>query len=138
MPVEQSTTIEHPNATRVRRAHAAFKAGDIDTVRELFDWEGIVWTVPGRSRVSGVDVGMEAVFANFGRCVELSDGTYDAVGFDYLGSDDHAVALAHLNARRGERVLEVDEAVIFTVRDGRFVAAHHLAYDQDAWDAFFD
>ena len=129
---------EHPHATMVREAHAAFKSGDMQAVREMFDWDSIRWVVPGRSLVSGVDIGMEAVFANFGKCVELSNGTYNAVGFDYLGSDDHAVALAHLTAERDGRRLEVDEAVVFTVRDGRFVEAYHLAYDQDAWDQFFN
>jgi hypothetical protein len=130
---------EHPNATKVRRAHEAFKTGDMDTVREIFAWDDIHWVLPGTSAVSGVDIGMEQVFANFGKCMELTDGTYQAVGFDYMGSDHHAVALAHLTARRGERTLEIDEAVIFTVGpDGRFSHAHHLAYDQYAWDEFFD
>jgi hypothetical protein len=71
------------------------------------------------------------------KCLKLTDGTYNAVGFDYLGSDDHAIALSHLTARRGDRMLEIDEAVIFTVREGRFVEAYHLAYDQYAWDEFF-
>lgn len=129
--------LEHPNAALVRRAHEAFKTGDMESVREIFDWDGIRWELPGKSLVAGVDVGMEEVFANFGKCMELTDGTYQAVGFDYLGSDDHAIALAHLTARRGDRELEVDEAVIFTVRDGKLVDAYHLAYDQYAWDEFF-
>ncbi|MFN3258692.1 MAG: nuclear transport factor 2 family protein [Ilumatobacter sp.] len=129
---------EHPNATKVRQAHEAFKTGDMDTVREIFDWDNIRWVLPGSSVVSGVDTGMEEVFANFGKCHELTDGTYSAIGFDYMGSDHHAVALAHLTARRGERTLEMDEAVIFTIENGKFVEAYHLAYDQYAWDAFFD
>jgi ketosteroid isomerase-like protein len=134
-----TTHPEHPNATKVRQAHAAFKSGDMDAVRQIFDWDNIRWVLPGTSAVSGVDVGMEQVFANFGKCHELTDGTYMAVGFDYLGSDAHAVALAHLTAVRGERTLEIDEAVIFTVGpDGRFTEAYHLAYDQYAWDEFFD
>lgn len=127
----------HPNAQLVRRAHEAFESGDMDAAREIFDWEGIRWVLPGRSQVSGVDVGMAAVFENFQRCMQLSDGTYRAVGVDYLGSDDHAIALTHLTARRAGRTLELDEAVIFTVRDGRFVEAYHLPYDQQAWDDFF-
>lgn len=109
----------------------------MDTAREMFDWDSIRWVLPGRSQVSGVDVGMEQVFDNFGKCLELTDGTYHAVGYDYLGSDDHAVALSHLTAEREGRVLEIDEAVIFTVRDGRFVEAYHLTFDQYAWDEFF-
>lgn len=110
----------------------------MDTVREIFDWDHIRWVLPGSSQVSGVDVGMDAVFANFQRCIELTGGTYKAVGVDYLGSDDHAIALTHLTARRGDRTLKIDEAVIFTVRDGRFVEAYHLPYDQQLWDDFFD
>lgn len=135
---EATSTAEHPNATKVRAAHEAFKAGDMANVRRIFDWEAIRWVLPGTSLVSGVDIGMEQVFANFGKCYELTDGTYMAVGFDYLGSDHHAVALAHLTAERNGKRLEIDEAVVFTVgADGRFNEAFHLAYDQYAWDEFF-
>lgn len=134
----EDATPEHPNATKVRRAHEAFKAGDMETVKRIFDWDSIRWVLPGKSLVSGVDTGMEQVFANFAKCHELTDGTYMAVGFDYLGSDGHAVALAHLTAERNGRTLEIDEAVVFTVgADGRFTEAYHLAYDQNAWDDFF-
>jgi len=133
-----TTHTEHPNATKVRRAHEAFKTGDMDTARQIFDWDNIHWVLPGTSLVSGVDTGMEEVFANFGKCVELTDGTYAAVGFDYMGSDDHAVALSRLTASRGDKTIEIDEAVIFTVGpDGRFNKAYHLAYDQYVWDEFF-
>ncbi len=133
-----ASTTEHPNAAKVRAAHEAFKTGDMANVRRIFDWESIRWVLPGRSLVSGTDVGMEQVFTNFGKCHELTDGTYLAVGFDYLGSDHHAVALAHLTAERNGRRLEIDEAVVFTVGpDGRFSEAFHLAYDQYAWDEFF-
>ena len=128
---------EHPHAGLVRRAHDAFKSGDMDTVREIFEWDTIEWYMPGESLVSGLDVGMEAVFANFGKCMELTNGTYSAIGFDYLGGENHAVALAHLTAERNGKKLEVDEAVIFTVRNGKLADAHHLAYDQYAWDEFF-
>jgi ketosteroid isomerase-like protein len=135
---DATTTVEHPNAAKVRAAHEAFKTGDMEAVRQIFDWDSIRWVLPGTSLVSGVDIGMEAVFANFGKCHQLTDGTYTAVGFDYLGSDHHAVALAHLTAERNGQRLEIDEAVIFTVgADGRFTEAYHLAYDQCAWDAFF-
>ncbi len=133
----EDASAEHPNAAKVRRAHEAFKTGDMDVVREIFDWDGIEWVLPGRSKVSGVDHGMEEVFANFGRCMEMTNGTYSAVGFDYLGSDDHAVALAHLTAERDGRTLDLDEAVIFTVEGDKLTKAYHLAYDQYAWDEFF-
>ena len=39
---------EHPNAALFRRGYAAFNAGDMDTIRELFD-ENITWHNGGRT-----------------------------------------------------------------------------------------
>lgn len=130
------TTTEHPNAALVRRAHEAFETGDMDVVHQVFDPD-IRWVMPGRSQVSGVDEGLEEVFRNFAKTVELTDGTYRAVGVDYLGSDGHAVALTHLTAERNGTRIDIGEAVIFTVVDGRLTEAFHLPYDQYAWDEFF-
>lgn len=131
------TDREHPNADLVRRAHAAFKAGDGATIAELFSPD-IVWTVTGTGPASGTTVGMEGVLGNFGQIMEWTAGTYQAAPIDYLGSDDHVVALAHVTASRPDgRTLDVDEAVVFTVRDGRLVFAQHMAYDEAAWDGFF-
>lgn len=127
---------EHENAELVRRAHAAFKAGDQAAIREIFA-EDIEWLVPGDSLAATHDRGMDEVMRSFMKLVELTNGTYNAVGFDYLGGEDHAVALAHVTAEREGRRLDLDEAVIFTVRDGKLAKAVHIAYDHAAWDAFF-
>ena len=138
MPVEP-TPNEHPNADLVRRAHRAFKTGDVETIHRLFDYEGMVWTVTGRSPAGGTTTGMDGVLRNFGDIMAWTQGTYDAAPVDYLGSDDHVVALAHVTARRADgATIDVPEAVVFRVRDGRLVEAQHMAYDEEAWDAFFD
>ncbi len=137
MPVEP-TPNEHPNADLVRRAHRAFKTGDMETVHQLFDYEGMVWTVTGHSPAGGTTTGMDGVLRNFGDIMAWTNGTYDAAPVDYLGSDDHVVALAHVTAQRADgRTIDVPEAVVFQVRDGKLVAAQHMAYDEQAWDAFF-
>jgi ketosteroid isomerase-like protein len=129
---------EHPNADLVRRAHAAFKAGDMATVHELFDYDGMVWTVTGTSPAAGTTTGMDGVLRNFGDIMAFTNGTYDAAPVDYLGSDEHVVALAHVTAQRADgRTLDVPEAVVFTVCDGKLVEAQHMAYDERAWDLFF-
>lgn len=137
MPVHR-TPNEHPNADLVRRAHAAFKAQDMGTVKELFDYDGMLWTVTGTSPAGGVTTGMDGVMRNFGDIMQWTQGTYNAAPVDYLGSDDHVVALAHVTATRGDgKTLDVAEAVIFKVRDGKLVEAQHMAYDEHAWDDFF-
>jgi ketosteroid isomerase-like protein len=135
----QKSDNEHPNADLVRRAHAAFKAGDMATVHELFDYEGMVWTVTGNSPAGGTTTGMDGVLRNFGDIMAFTQGTYNAAPVDYLGSDDHVVALAHVTARRADgRTIDVPEAVVFKVRNGKLVEAQHMAYDEQAWDSFFD
>jgi hypothetical protein len=131
------TETEHPNADLVRRAHHAFEAGDMTAVRELFAAD-IVWTVSGTGPASGVTHGLDGVLDNFRQIMEWTAGDYVATPVDYLGSDDHAIALTHAKASRPDgRTLDVDEAVIFRVAGGRLVTAQHMAYDEQAWDEFF-
>lgn len=128
---------EHPNADLVRRAHAAFKAGDAATIGELFA-DDIVWTVSGSGPASGTTKGMAGVLKNFGDIMEWTQGTYDADPVDYLGSDEHVVNLSHVTASRPDgRRLDVDELVVFKVRGGKLAEAQHMAYDEQAWDDFF-
>jgi len=85
-----------------------------------------------------VTKGIDGVLGNFGQIMEWTAGTYDARPVDYLGSDDHVVALAHITASRPDgRTLDLAEAVIFTVVDGRLATAQHMTYDDALWDAFF-
>lgn len=131
------TEQEHPNADLVRRAHAAFKAGDHAEVSALFA-DDILWTVGGEGPQTGTTIGMANVMANFGQIMEMTEGTYFADPVDYVGSDDHAINISHLTAKRPDgRSIDIYEAVIFKVRDGKLVEAQHIAYDEKAWEDFF-
>lgn len=128
---------EHPNAALVRRAFEAFESSDDATVSELFH-PMIRWRVGGSGPASGETVGIDGVLANYRRILEWTAGDYHAEPRDFLGSEHHAIALTRARASRPDgRRLDVQQAVIFTVRDGRFVECHHMAYDEAAWDAFF-
>ena len=131
------TEHEHPNADLVRRAHAAFKAGDQAEISALFA-DDIVWTVSGKGPQTGSTVGMPAVIGNFMEIMALTEGTYFADPVDYLGSDGHAVNISHLTAKRPDgRSIDVMETVIFQVRGGQLAKAQHMAYDKTAWEDFF-
>jgi hypothetical protein len=133
----EKTDREHPNADLVRRAHAAFKAGDQEEISRLFA-DDIVWTVGGEGPQTGTTVGMQNVMTNFMDILRTTEGTYNAEPMDYLGSDDHAINISHLTAKRPDgRTIDIMEAVIFKVRDGRLVEAQHIAYDEKAWEEFF-
>ncbi|TFG73513.1 MAG: hypothetical protein E4H22_00515, partial [Solirubrobacterales bacterium] len=63
------------NAELVRRGYAAFNAGDMETLTELFD-ENASWHTPGRSPIAGDHVGRDAAFAQFGRYGGDTQGTF--------------------------------------------------------------
>lgn len=125
------------NANLVRRAHAAFKANDQATIAEIFAPD-IEWVVTGHSQTATVDHGMAEVGQSFLKIMQMTEGTYDAVGTDYVGGDHTAVARAHVTARRpGKEPLDLEEVVVFDVVDGKLSRAVHIPFDQDAWDDFF-
>lgn len=133
----EKTDVEHPNADLLRRAHAAFKGGDMEEVQRLFA-KDISWTVTGKAATGGTTVGMDGVMKNFGDIMGWTEGTYNAEPVDYLGSADHAINISHVTAKRPDgRELDQMETVIFKVRDGQLAEAQHMAFDEEAWDAFF-
>lgn len=83
---------EHPNAALIRAGYEAFAAGDMGKVGELFSPD-IVWHAPGSNPLSGDQVGAEAVFANFGKLVELTAGTFGQEIHDVVANDAHVVVL---------------------------------------------
>ena len=48
----QEDEMAHPNAELFAKGYAAFQAGDLDTVRDLFAPD-IVWHLPGKNHLSG-------------------------------------------------------------------------------------
>ncbi|MGA8260272.1 MAG: nuclear transport factor 2 family protein [Arenicellales bacterium] len=130
-----STAIE--NADVIRRAYAAFNAGDIDILTETFD-ENAAWHTPGRSPIAGDSRGREAVFAQFGRYAGGTDGTFKATLQHILRSDDGRIVGVHHNSgeRKGKQ-LDMDCCILFEVKAGRIISAREHFYDQYAWDDFW-
>lgn len=125
------------NAEVVRRGYAAFNAADIKALTELFD-EKASWHTPGRSPIGGDNRGRDAVFAQFGRYVGETGGTFKATLQNVLKSDDGRVIGIHHNSgeRNGKR-LDVGCCIVFEVKDGRIVDGREHFYDLHAWDAFW-
>ncbi len=98
---------EHPNAALHRKAHEAFSRGDMDALAEMIA-EDTVWHSPGKSLISGEFRGRETVFGEFfAKMDELSGGTAKFVEHqDYLGNDEHSVALFQFAATRSGKTLE--------------------------------
>jgi len=127
---------DYPNAEPIRQAFDAFARGDMATMQSLVA-EDTVWHIPGRGPLAGDHQGRDAVFEMFGRLVQASEGTFDQRLLDVLTSEDHAVALTHATARRGDHNYKGQDAWIFELRDGQIAEACWRPEDVYAADEFW-
>jgi ketosteroid isomerase-like protein len=131
-----STITEHPNAALVRRGYDAFNTGDLDTLTGLFSAE-ITLLQPGRSSLSGLYDGRDAVFGFFGAMATGTDGTFRAELRDLYANDTQVVAVHRGTARRGDATLAADAALVFELADGVVTAITVHQKRQEEWDDFW-
>ena len=125
------------NAVIVRRGYEAFNSADMEALTEIFD-ENASWHTPGRGPLAGDHRGREATFAQFGRYVGETGGTFKATLQDVLRSIDGGVVGIHRNtAERNGKHLDVGCCIVFEVEDGRITDAREYFYDLNAWDEFW-
>ncbi len=127
---------EHPNVALHRRGHEAFARGDRNTLARIIG-ENTLWHIAGKSPVSGDYQGRESVFGFFDKLAELSGGTLKIKDHDFLGSDEHTVALFQISASRGGKTLEANYCEVVHWRDGQVVEDWGFAYDQYTFDEFW-
>jgi uncharacterized protein len=105
---------EQDNKELIKKGYAAFTAGDLETVMDLFD-DDIEWVQPGESAISGTFHGKTEVMEHFGRLAEKSL----TVKLNRLVAEgDTVVAITEVTAG-GETGEDAD---VFTIRDGKTVA----------------
>ena len=125
------------NAATVRRGYEAFNTGDMKTLTEIFD-ESASWHTPGRGPLAGDQQGREATFAQFGRYVSETEGTFKAALQHVLTDDDGRVVGIHRNsAEREGKQLDVYCCIVFEFKDGRVTDGREHFYDLHAWDEFW-
>jgi ketosteroid isomerase-like protein len=127
----------HPNEDLVRQGYKAFGEGDMDTLRSLFAPDA-VHVATGNSPVAGEYEGVDAILGYYGTLFELSDGTFAAeLQSVKVEGDDTVVATHRDKGQRGDKTLDQDEDLVFTISGGKFtrLVEHHS--DQAAYDAFW-
>lgn len=127
---------EHANAALVRRIFGAFARKEGFSLRDVFA-DDAVWTVPGRGAMAGVYRGREQIFRFLGRLPKETEGTYGSALIDILASDERAAALYRASGRRHGRRLELDQLLLFTIRDGKVTDVLALPSDPDAFEEFW-
>ena len=120
----------------IRRGYAAFSAGDMATLNELFT-EDAVWHVPGTGPLSGAKTGREGILSFFGELMSRSDGTLKVTLDDVVGGDHHTVALNRNQATRGSQTLQQNAVVVFQLREAQVSEARQYFDDTARNDAFW-
>jgi uncharacterized protein len=110
-----------------------FAKGDFAVLNDLFA-EDLLWHDAGRSQLSGEYSGREAVYGLFGKLMEVTGGSFRIDLHSVLADDEHGVALVVITASRGGRSIEVNEAHVFHLRDGKVVEFWNASTDQYAAD----
>jgi ketosteroid isomerase-like protein len=129
---------EHPNTTIVRRAYEAFSTGDIRIMSELLAADA-VWHAAGRNWIVGDYYGREAIMCLFMAMGVFAEGTYRVEVHDVVANDEHAIGLHRSTASRPSdgRTMDVNDVLIFHIRDGKIVEVWATPWDQYEEDQFY-
>ncbi len=104
---------EQENKDLVQKGYAAFAAGDIQTVMDLFD-DDIEWVQPGKSAISGTFHGKTEVMEFMGRLAEKATTVKVK---RLIAEGDTVVAITEVTVE-GETSEDAD---VMTIRDGKTV-----------------
>ena len=130
-------SIAEKNTEVVRRGYAAFNAGDINTLNELFH-DNSSWHTPGKSSVAGHRKGKSAVFDQFGRYGGETNGTFKATLKTVAVCDDGRVVGVHHNSgSRNGKKLDVDCCIVFEIKEGQIFSGKEFFFDLNNWDEFW-
>jgi ketosteroid isomerase-like protein len=128
---------EHPNAVRIRGLFAAFRSGDIETVRAIIP-ENATWHFPGkRGQLAGTHVGRDAIFAFLLNVQALTDNTFHLDLIDVLANDANAVALFRGHGRRQGKTLDNPTCLRMQIEHGQVVEVWEFVWDLFAVDEFW-
>jgi len=111
---------DQTNLEAAQTAYAAFGAGDMATLSDLFA-DDIVWHSGGDNILSGDYVGKEAVFGLFGQLLQETGGSFKNDIHDILANNEHGVALVTSTATRGGKTLDSRAVHVFHMSDGKLI-----------------
>ena len=124
---------EHPNVARLQDGYAAFAKGDFAALNDLLG-EDVLWHGGGRSQLSGEFRGREAVYAYFGKVMEVTEGYLHLDLHAVFADDEHGAALVVTTASRGGRSVTTNDVHVFHLCDGKVVEFWDASTDQYAFD----
>ena len=120
----------------MRHIFDAFARKQGFALRDCFA-EDAVWQVPGASVMSGTYLGRAEIFRFLARLPKETNGTYGSRLLDVLASEDRAAALYRAFGERNGMTLDIDQLLLFTIRDGLVTDVLALPSDPLAFERFW-
>jgi ketosteroid isomerase-like protein len=124
------------NAALVRRIMEAFANKEGFALRECFA-EDAVWHVPGAGIMAGTYRGRAEIFRFLARLPKETEGTYRSKFIDALASETRGAGLYRVRGEREGRAIDIDQLLLFTIRDGVVTEVLALPTDPAAFEAFW-
>jgi ketosteroid isomerase-like protein len=127
----------HPNVDLITRGFGHFNAADMAGLAELLD-ENVCQHMAGANQVfSGDHHGRDNVFAMYGRLGEASGGTMRAELEHVWANDDMAIAIYRAIAERDGRRIDMRNALLFSISNGKVAKLVDIPDDVTEQDAFW-
>jgi ketosteroid isomerase-like protein len=134
MPPEP--VVQHPNVARYWRMIEAFNQNDLAAAAHILDAD-IVYTIPGRSVLSGETHGIAAHLEVLRRARERSGGTLRLDPYAVAAEADYVFVYGRITAAREGKSFDSDHCVIFRFSGGRIVEGRTVPVDLYAFDEFW-
>jgi ketosteroid isomerase-like protein len=122
---------EHPNARILRDMADRMQAGDMEAALDVLA-DDVEWHEIGRAEPTR---GKQALAQRYAESV--GDFVIQADLHDVLATDEHAIQLMNVRARRGDKTLEYRTAEIYHMSDGKITARWAFSDDTAAIVEFF-
>jgi hypothetical protein len=127
--------VSHPHVALLERTFDAFGRDPLAVARTLA--EDIVWRVPGDTQMSGEYRGRDAVLKFLRQTLVLTDRTYKTELQYVTAEGDRAVAVYRARGTRGERTLDIDQALFCVIEDEVIKDVTAVPFDFPAFSAFW-
>lgn len=114
----------------------AFARKEGFALRDCFA-EDAVWHVPGAGVMSGTYRGRSEIFRFLARLPKLTGGTYRSTFLDALASEERGAGLYRARGERNGRTIDIDQLLLFTIRDGVVTEVLALPSDPGEFERFW-
>lgn len=126
------------NIQVVETYFSSLAKGDLNTLGALFA-EDVIWNQPGHGSLSGIHQGKSAVFALFGKFMEISEGSFRIDAVNSVMSNGNLVS-ATLNfsaQKKSGAKISMNGVDLMKIENGKIKEVHLFSQDQSAEDEFW-